>query len=190
MWLLWSATWPLRITARHPALEMLPLWWCWFKSCCQSSCPRPPLPPQPAPPVPGWCLQVTHQCQVVHDTCLFLSPGMTTWAAQRIGLCPSLPEPGTSHVAGFSSSSCSATPVWGNHIWMCHLYPQVLPLTPSSSQSWELGVGSTSTAIKMGLAPNKWLFWKLRACPHCSAVQSFLLFALTVVSLAFSLSDV
>lgn len=150
--------------------------------------PETPTSPQPPLPVPGWCLLVTHQCQVVHDTCwvmLVASPGMTAWAAQRIGLCPSSPEPGISHVAGSPSSSCSASPLCDSHIWMCHLLPQFLPLTFSSCQVWELGVDSRSTAIKRGLTLNKWLSWQPWAHPHRLAVQSFLLFALTVPLLLF-----
>lgn len=168
------------MSARHPALEMLLSADAGLNAAARAGAQ------DLTSSVPGQCLLVTHQCQMVPDMCLFIGP---RWQHE-------LPENWPLSLCAWAwhqsrrrspFSSCSATPLWDNHIWMCQIFLQVLPLTSSSRQSPELGVDSRSTVIKRGLVPSKWLFWQPQACPCCSAVQSFLLFALTVVSLSLYL---
>lgn len=156
---------------KAPSIGDAALCWCWFKA------QKPTSPSARAvfaghTPVPGGAWHVfVQRSQDDNMSC------------QKIGLCHSVPEPDISHVTGPPFSSCSATPCWDNHSWMCQIFPQVLSLTSSSSQSLELGVDSRSTVIERGLVPNKQLVQQPQACPCPSAVQPFLLFAFLVVSL-------
>lgn len=127
--------WSLGMSARHPALEML----------LSADAGWKQVPKTPPPPVPGQCLLVMPQCQVVPDVFVHRSQDDNI-SCQRIGLCPSVP--GISHVTGPPFSCCSAMPLWDNPIWMCQIFPQALLLTSSCSQSLELGVDSRAQLFR------------------------------------------
>lgn len=156
----------------HPALEML----------LSADAGSKQVPKMPPPPVPGLCLLVMHQYQVVPDM-FFRGPRITKWAARKsasLSLCVSQ----TSVTSQVSPSPDVLPHPWETITAGCAKYfPRFFlqqPVTRVKSRQEE-------DSYWRGLVPNKWLF---QACPRCSAVRSFLLFAFTVVPLSLWLPRV